>query len=226
MTDARLVTLDEGSAQLAHEALIREWPQLQRWLDEDRSALRLHRHLTTAAEAWVSAGRDAGELYRGQRLAAATEWRASGPALSTTEEEFIDASVADQDRGLRNQMRTNRRLRVLLGAVAVVLVIALVAGAIAALRLHRHLTTAAEAWVSAGRDAGELYRGQRLAAATEWRASGPALSTTEEEFIDASVAEQDRVLRNQMRTNRRLRVLLGAVAVVLVIALVASAVAF
>src|SRR5439155_2618767 len=67
LTDARLVTVDEGSAQLAHEALIREWPQLQRWLDEDRTALRLHRHLTAAAEAWVAAGRDAGELYRGQR---------------------------------------------------------------------------------------------------------------------------------------------------------------
>ncbi len=137
LTDARLVTVDEVSVQLAHEALIREWPQLQRWLDEDRAALRLHRHLTAAAQAWVAAGRDAGELYRGQRLAAVSEWRASGPALSTTEEEFVDASVAEQDRVLRVQMRTNRRLRVLLGAVAVVLVIALVAGAIAFVQRRR-----------------------------------------------------------------------------------------
>ena len=99
--------------------------------------MRLHRHLTAAAEAWVAAGRDAGELYRGQRLAAATEWRASGPALSTTEEEFVDASVAEQDRALRAQMRTNRRLRVLLGAVALVLVVALVAGVIAFVQRRR-----------------------------------------------------------------------------------------
>jgi WD40 repeat protein/class 3 adenylate cyclase len=137
LTDARLVTVDEGSVQLAHEALIREWPQLQGWLDEDRSALRLHRHLTAAAEAWVAAGRDAGELYRGQRLAAVTEWRASGPALSTTEEEFVEASVAEQDRVVRAQMRTNRRLRVLLGAVAVVLAVALVAGAVAFVQRRR-----------------------------------------------------------------------------------------
>ena len=131
LTEARLVTVDEGSVQLAHEALIREWPQLRRWLDEDRAALRVHRHLTTAAEAWLAAGRDAGELYRGQRLAVATEWRASGPVLSPTEDEFLDASVAEQDRALRAQIRTNRRLRLLLGAVVVVLVVALAAGAVA-----------------------------------------------------------------------------------------------
>ena len=131
LTEERLVTVDEGSVQLAHEALIREWPQLRRWLDEDRAALRVHRHLTTAAEAWLAAGRDAGELYRGQRLAVATEWRASGPVLSPTEDEFLDASVAEQDRALRAQIRTNRRLRLLLGAVVVVLVVALAAGAVA-----------------------------------------------------------------------------------------------
>jgi WD40 repeat protein/class 3 adenylate cyclase len=137
LTDARLVTVDAGSGQLAHEALIREWPQLRRWLDEDRAALRLHRHLTASAAAWVAADRDPGELYRGQRLAAATEWRGSGPALSTTEEEFVDASVAEQDRVMRVQLRTNRRLRVLLSAVAVVLVIALVAGGIAFVQRRR-----------------------------------------------------------------------------------------
>jgi len=125
------VTVDEGSVQLAHEALIREWPRLRRWLDEDRAALRLHRHLTAAADAWVAADRDASELYRGQRLAAATEWRASGAALSTTEAAFVDASVAAQELEQRTQARTNRRLRVLLSAVALVLVVALVAGGVA-----------------------------------------------------------------------------------------------
>ena len=127
--------------QLAHEALIREWPQLEGWLDEDRAALRLHRHLTAAAEAWVGAGRDDGELYRGQRLAAVTEWRDSGAALSTTEAEFVDASVAEQEREVRAQTRTNRRLRVLLASVALVLVVALVAGGIAFVQ-RRHAAAA------------------------------------------------------------------------------------
>jgi WD40 repeat protein/class 3 adenylate cyclase len=140
-TEARLVTVDEGSVQLAHEALIREWPQLQQWLDEDRAALRIHRHLTAAAESWAAAGRDPGELYRGQRLAAVTDWRATGPALSKLEAEFVDASIAEQDRALRTQLRTNRRLRVLLSAVALVLVVALVAGAIAFVQ-RRHAADA------------------------------------------------------------------------------------
>jgi WD40 repeat protein/class 3 adenylate cyclase/tRNA A-37 threonylcarbamoyl transferase component Bud32 len=134
---ARLVTVDEESVQLAHEALIREWPRLREWLDDDRAALRIHRHLTAAAAAWVAAGRDASELYRGQRLAVASDSRAAGPALSTTEEEFLAESTAEQDRELKNQIRVNRRLRVLLSAVALVLVVAIVAGSVAFVQRRR-----------------------------------------------------------------------------------------
>ena len=35
--------------EVAHEALIREWPTLREWLEEDREGLRVHRHLTEAA---------------------------------------------------------------------------------------------------------------------------------------------------------------------------------
>ena len=49
---ARLVTMDDAGVEVAHEALIREWPRLQAWLDEDRDGLRLQRHLTAAATAW------------------------------------------------------------------------------------------------------------------------------------------------------------------------------
>src|ERR1051326_8302533 len=31
LVEARLVTVDEGTAQVAHEALIREWPRLRAW---------------------------------------------------------------------------------------------------------------------------------------------------------------------------------------------------
>jgi hypothetical protein len=74
LADARLVTTDEDAAEVAHEALIREWPALRRWLDEDREALRLHRQLTEDAAAWEASGRDDSYLYRGARLEAAGEW--------------------------------------------------------------------------------------------------------------------------------------------------------
>ncbi len=66
LADARLVTTDQNAAEVAHEALIREWPTLRGWLEEDREGLRLHRHLTEAAQEWDDLGRDPGGLYRGR----------------------------------------------------------------------------------------------------------------------------------------------------------------
>ncbi|MEZ5231724.1 MAG: hypothetical protein R2749_03310 [Acidimicrobiales bacterium] len=64
---------------MAHEALLRAWPRLRAWLDEDRDGLRVLRHLTAAAAAWEASGRDAGELYRGGRLEAAEAWADEQP---------------------------------------------------------------------------------------------------------------------------------------------------
>jgi hypothetical protein len=68
------LTTSEGAVEVAHEALIREWPRLRDWLDDDREGLRLMRHLTESAQSWERLGRDPGELYRGARLTAALEW--------------------------------------------------------------------------------------------------------------------------------------------------------
>ena len=61
LADARLVTTGQDTAEVAHEALIREWPTLRGWLEEDREGLRLHRRLTEAAQEWDASGRDAAE---------------------------------------------------------------------------------------------------------------------------------------------------------------------
>ena len=93
LSDARLVTTDRDSAEVAHEALIREWPTLRGWLEEDRQALRLHRHLGESAREWQRRGREPGELYRGARLLQAQEWAAShASALSPLEQAFLQAS--------------------------------------------------------------------------------------------------------------------------------------
>jgi WD40 repeat protein/DNA-binding SARP family transcriptional activator len=94
---ARLVTLAEETAEVTHEALIREWPALRTWLADDRDGLRLHRHLTESAAAWERFGRDPGELYRGARLAQAREWAGQAEheqELTPLEREFIRASRA------------------------------------------------------------------------------------------------------------------------------------
>jgi DNA-binding SARP family transcriptional activator/WD40 repeat protein len=136
---ARLVTSDDGTVELAHEALARAWPRLRGWLDDDVEGQRILRHLTLAADTWDAMARPDSELYRGVRLAQALDWRdRARPDLRPTERGFLDASrdVAEAERQTaeaqaHNQARVNRRLRALLAGVALLLVVALVAGGVA-----------------------------------------------------------------------------------------------
>ena len=108
LADARLITIDNGVAEVAHEALIREWPTLRNWLEEDREGLRLHRHLTLAAEGWERRGRDPAECYRGARLSQALAWAATQVGmLSGSEQAFLDASrrLADLEEAERDAQR-------------------------------------------------------------------------------------------------------------------------
>ena len=95
LADARLIITDQDTAEVAHEALIREWPTLRAWLEEDREGLRLHRRLTEAAQEWEALGRDPGVLYRGARLAQAIEWtQAHADDVNLLERNFLEASQA------------------------------------------------------------------------------------------------------------------------------------
>ena len=126
LADARLVTLDQGTAEVAHEVLIRCWPTLRRWLDEDREGIRLHRRLSDAARLWDAAGREPADLYRGTRLDAAVEWaRTGGALLNETERDFLNASVDESAQTHRRQLEANRRLRRALAGSAGLLLAAL-----------------------------------------------------------------------------------------------------
>ncbi|HEU5035039.1 MAG TPA: AAA family ATPase [Mycobacteriales bacterium] len=128
----RLVTMSDGTAEVAHEALLREWPRLQAWLEEDREGRRLRAHLAAAAQEWVANAKDEGELYRGARLSAALDWTTHHTSeLNEVEREFITASREQTQATLHRQQRQNRRLRGLLVGVVGVLVLALIAGGVA-----------------------------------------------------------------------------------------------
>ncbi|MFJ9584348.1 nSTAND1 domain-containing NTPase [Streptomyces acidicola] len=129
---ARLLTVDGDTVELAHEALIRAWPRLRDWVDEDRDRLRLRRHLTDAARSWQDLDRDVGALYRGLRLTAARdafgEGRARKGELSPLEADFLAVSVAEHERGRRTAARVARRMRALTVSLAVLLCLAVIAG--------------------------------------------------------------------------------------------------
>ena len=108
LANARLVITDNGMTEVAHEALIREWPTLRGWLEEDREGLRLHRHITLSADGWERQGRDTGELYRGARLAQAVSWaNAHSSELSGLESAFLEASkeLAGREEAEREAQR-------------------------------------------------------------------------------------------------------------------------
>ena len=109
LVEARLVTTGSDTAEVAHEALIREWPTLREWLSHDREALRVHRHLTEATQEWELLEGDAGALYRGARLANAVEWATDHPeTLNAQERAFLEAS-RDQQTREDDERETQRR---------------------------------------------------------------------------------------------------------------------
>jgi len=102
--------MGRDAVEVAHEALIREWPTLRAWLAEDLEGLRTHRHFTEAALAWESRRRDRAELYRGARLAQAAEWAGAHPdELNTLEREFLTASDDEQTRRERELEEQRQR---------------------------------------------------------------------------------------------------------------------
>ncbi|MER6318896.1 hypothetical protein ABT237_34845 [Streptomyces sp. NPDC001581] len=128
----RLVTLDEESVEITHEAIIRCWPRLRGWLTEDRDRLLLHRRLTDATADWEAQDRDPHALYRGAPLAAALDLAAAdGSRLTSREQHFLDASREAQAGEMAAVRRRTVRLRQLVTLLTVLMVIAATAGGLA-----------------------------------------------------------------------------------------------
>ncbi len=185
LIDSRLVTADGETLEVAHEALLREWPRLRGWLEEDADGRRLHQHLTAASRDWQAAGRDTSELFRGARLASTLDWAAGhGGDLNELERDFLAESRAEADAEVEHQRRTNRRLRTLLVGLAALLAVALVAGVVA-------LNQRGEA-----RDAARIADAQRLGvdALNQERLDEALLSARAAVALDESPATQSSLL--------------------------------
>jgi WD40 repeat protein/DNA-binding SARP family transcriptional activator/energy-coupling factor transporter ATP-binding protein EcfA2 len=150
---ARLVTIDDGVAELAHEAIARAWPRLQGWLDDDVDGQRILHHLTATADGWDALGRPETELYRGVRLARALGLQDQRHAsLNAIETDFLAASreaeqVAERSAAehARRQAVLIRRLRLVLAGAVVLLGFALGAGGYAVVQSDRAARNADEA---------------------------------------------------------------------------------
>ena len=117
LADASLLTTEgdlsrkDAFVEVAHEALIRSWPQLRKWIDADRAGLRTRTRLTEAANDWKNAGRDPGYLYTGARLAVAEEWAGLHPGEASIDEaEFLRCSREAQKQREKTELEAAQTL--------------------------------------------------------------------------------------------------------------------
>lgn len=118
---------DREEVEVGHEALIRYWPRLRGWLDEDRASLRLRQGINEAAREWEARGKDENLLvHRGRRLEDAAALRGhSRFRLNELEHAYVNGCAALQNREKVARERLRRRITLGLGvglAFAVVLI--------------------------------------------------------------------------------------------------------
>jgi WD40 repeat protein len=119
----RLIRIDRDTGEsvdfveIAHDALLRAWPRLQKWITVDRAGLLVRQQLTESAVTWDRHRRDPEFLYSGSRLAEVHAWlrehHADGP-LGPTETAFIAASRHRRRLAVRRRRLTFLTLLVLL----------------------------------------------------------------------------------------------------------------
>ena len=117
LADASLLTIEadlthkDAYVEVAHEALITNWPELRKWIDADRAGWQTRARITQETREWINSARNHAFLYRGARLAVAEEWAASRSGeLNPDEAEFLQLSreaqqqrEADEARALKER---------------------------------------------------------------------------------------------------------------------------
>lgn len=113
LIQARLVRLtesgtpDDAQVEVAHEALVRNWPRLVSWLEDERVSMRQRLRLKVAVEQWEAYRRDPSALLRGTLLNDALTYK----DLNELETEFIQCSIrAEQKEREAEEERRQREL--------------------------------------------------------------------------------------------------------------------
>ncbi|HEY8482034.1 MAG TPA: hypothetical protein VIL71_19580 [Spirillospora sp.] len=170
--ERRLLTLHEGTAEIAHDALLTAWPTLRQWLEPDLTAQAVYDRLVEAAAEWDEHHRDPAFLYRGARLQAVDDVRPRWdrdpdgfPPPGPTVESFLAASTA----AARRTVRRRRLVQAGLATLTLVAVVAAGAAVRAADEAHRQRAVAVSRQLAAQSEVtGDVALSAMLAVAA-WR---------------------------------------------------------
>jgi DNA-binding SARP family transcriptional activator/WD40 repeat protein/tRNA A-37 threonylcarbamoyl transferase component Bud32 len=199
--DHRLLTFDRDpitrgpTIEVAHEAILNEWPRLAGWIDEHREDLLLRSRLAVAVTDWESSDRSDNYLLTRGRLNQHEAWTVeTGLTLSTAEIEFLDASRVAEDHRTAQRRRTRRLVMSGFGVAAVIALI---------------LAAAALTQRNAARDQSALAEENQVIAEdkTAEAESNAALAATERQIAEAG--ELGAAALNQIDTDPERALLLG-----------------
>ena len=136
--DHRLLTFDRDpttrgpTVEVAHEAILTQWPRLAGWIDEHREDLLLRNRLAAALSDWESADRNSVYLLAGGRLLQHEDWTTDTDlTLSTTEREFLAAGRRAEDERRASRSRTRRFIMAGFGIAAVIALVLAAAALVA-----------------------------------------------------------------------------------------------
>ena len=126
LVEVRLVVADELQARgqadnkaltvidIAHESLIRHWPQLKNWLEENREMLRRKRDIESDTRKWVGKNKptDRNELILGINLNLAENFLQNYlQELSSNSLELIELSITSRNEEIREKEERARQER-------------------------------------------------------------------------------------------------------------------
>jgi WD40 repeat protein len=158
LTTARLLSIHDSDVTFTHEIVLRAWPRLAGWIDDDRLSAPVRQRAESDAAAWIESGRRSSFLQTGARL------EATVALLENTDE--ADPSVAQFAEVSRRRQRLVTRTR--WGATVVVFILAVVAASAAGVAIKQRNTIS--------RQYKEAVFNQVVAAADARQLSDPSLS--------------------------------------------------
>jgi tetratricopeptide (TPR) repeat protein/MinD-like ATPase involved in chromosome partitioning or flagellar assembly len=111
-----LITIERDTAsgdaavQLSGDELLRHWPRLQSWIQEDREFLLWRQKLNGSIAEWKSLNEDNGALLIGAPLELAKRWKtARAEDLNESELVYIDRCIHEDERRIREQIEREER---------------------------------------------------------------------------------------------------------------------
>jgi WD40 repeat protein len=97
--------------EVAHEALVRNWPTLVDWVSQERSTMTLGRRLEPRVEEWLRRGSGTAGLLDKETLAEVKKWREDPDATLLTNYEHLDRFIAASQAAIDKEEKEKEQAR-------------------------------------------------------------------------------------------------------------------